>query len=65
MKRNTKIPILLVGIALLLVLYLVTRKVKEGACVPPPSSPDNTAAVKLACDEQGGTVINGVCSCPT
>ena len=65
MKRNTKIPLMLVGIAMLLVFYLVTRKTKEGLCPKPLTSPDITAAVKQSCDAQGGEVKDGVCTCPT
>jgi len=48
------------------VLFFALRPTRERACpVVAKGDGANAPEVKALCDEQGGSMVNGECSCPT
>ncbi len=48
------------------VLFFVLRPTRERACpVVPTGDGTNAPKVKAMCDEQGGNIVDGECTCPS
>lgn len=63
MKRTKLLAIGILVVAF--VVFFMTRPTRERACmVVPNATASNDPQLKAKCDEQGGVIVNGECSCP-